>query len=145
VVLPWFVALAALAPTQLWEQMIYRQAVQRATGAMFISNPGTFPFMDFPYFRTAPGYFGIVWLLTPVAVIAGLLLDRINRVSRRLQLFVWPLAAIIIGVYAVAGNHQWYYLPATPALVIGTSVVGSRCITVLGDLVGTLSVLFLNK
>jgi hypothetical protein len=137
VVLPWFVAVAALAPTQLWEQIIYRQAVQRATGAMFISNPGTFPFMDFPYFRTAPDYFGIVWWLAPVAVVAGLVLDRLNRVSRRLQVFVWPLAVTIVGVYAVVGNHPWYYLPAAPVLVIGVSVASTRCMMVIGEALGT--------
>lgn len=137
VVLPWFLAVAALAPTQLWEQMFYRQAVQRATGAMFISNPGTFSFMDYPYFRTAPDYFGIVWWLAPVAVVAGLVLDRINRVSRRLQLFVWPLAVTIVGVYAVVGNHQWYYLPAASVLVIGVSVVSTKSMLIVAEVIGT--------
>jgi 4-amino-4-deoxy-L-arabinose transferase-like glycosyltransferase len=137
VVLPWFVAVAALAPTQLWEQMIYRQAVQRATGAMFISNPGTFPFMDFPYFRTAPDYFGLVWWLALVAVVAGPVLDRLNRVSRRLQVFVWPLAVTIIGVYAVAGNHQWYYLPAAPVLVVGVAVIGAKSMLIIAEVIST--------
>ena len=137
VVLPWFLAVAALAPTQLWEQMFYRQAVQRATGAMFISNPGTFSFMDYPYFRTAPDYFGIVWWLAPVAVVAGLVLDRLNRVSRRLQLFVWPLAVTIVVVYAVVGNHQWYYLPAASVLVIGVSVVSTKSMLSVAEVIGT--------
>lgn len=137
VVLPWFIAVAALAPTQLWEQMIYRQAVQRATGAMFISDPGTFPFMDYPYFRTAAEYFGIVWWLAPVAVVASLVLDRLNRVSRRLQVFIWPLVVTIVGVYAVVGNHQWYYLPAAPVLVIGVSVTGAKLLHALAETIGT--------
>jgi hypothetical protein len=117
--------------------MIYRQAVQRATGAMFISNPGTFPFMDYPYFRTAPDYFGIVWWLAPVAVVAGLVLDRLNRVSRRLQVFVWPLAVTIVGVYAVVGNHPWYYLPAVPVLVVGVSVTAVSSLLTVIEVVGT--------
>jgi hypothetical protein len=137
VVLPWFVAVAALAPTQLWEQMIYRQAVQRATGAMFISNPGMFSFMDYPYFRTAPDYFGLVWWLAPAAVVAGLVLDRLNRVSRRLQLFVWPLAVTIVGVYAVVGNHQWYYQPAAPVLVVGIAVIGAKSMLIIAEIIGT--------
>jgi len=117
VITPWFVAVGFLAPDELWHQMIQRQTVARATGSAFASNPGTFPFMDAPYFRRAPGYFGVSWWLLPVCV-AVLSVDWFYNGVDRTSLFTIPLFVAIVGIYSVAGNHQWYFLPAAPALAI---------------------------
>jgi 4-amino-4-deoxy-L-arabinose transferase-like glycosyltransferase len=117
VVAPWFLAVAALAPDALWTQMIYSQTVQRATAQRFISTPGTFAFMDYPYLRTAPEYFGDAWWLLPLTPLS---IPATGNDARylRLQVLGWGLVLTVGPIYALAGNHGWYWLPIAPAIVL---------------------------
>jgi 4-amino-4-deoxy-L-arabinose transferase-like glycosyltransferase len=115
---PWFLVVAFHYPVELWEQMVRRQALVRALGKDFIDRPGTFAFMNFPYFRRAPDYFGVTWWALPAAAVLAAVRWRRGSLPRRFTAVCWGLAVGIVGFYAAFGNQIWYILPAVPALAL---------------------------
>lgn len=59
-------------------------------------------------------------------------------------MFVWPLIIAVIGIYAIAGNHGWYVLPAAPAIAVAVAVSASRVIFSVADVATTSLSLYLS-
>lgn len=136
---PWFLVVGMLAGDQLLNQMLLSQTVARATGAMFIENPGTFGFMRYPYFRTAPEYIGLLWWATPVLLIGGLW--RLRTSSEWRDVVLWAITlgvGLSVGlIYVVAGNHPWYWLPVVPMIVLGTASLAAHLLRLCIDVTVT--------
>ncbi|MFC6823962.1 ArnT family glycosyltransferase [Halopelagius fulvigenes] len=142
VVVPWFAAVAALAPEELLGQMFLQQVADRATGARFVAyDSTTFEFMHYPYLREAPSYLGVAWTLLPVAATVSVVESVLTRRLDDVDVLCWPLLLGTVGLYAATGNHLWYLLPV---VVPGAVLVGraaSAIVTAVADAVVTYAAL----
>ncbi|RRJ31016.1 ArnT family glycosyltransferase [Halocatena pleomorpha] len=110
--LSWF-AVVELLHDGMVVSMFYEQVLNRVAGEK-ISHPGTFGFMNFPYFRTAPTLFAPWWFLFLAALVTVPLGVVVRRGRSRLTTetgFVCWWSLVVFAFFVPTGNHRWYLMP----------------------------------
>lgn len=110
--LAWFVVVGIFYESILVE-MFYAQVVNRVRGSVW-TQPATFGFMKWPYFRRAPAKLDPWWNLLLAALVTvplGIYRRRgRSRVGTETLFLCW-WALSVFGFFVVVGNQPWYLMP----------------------------------
>lgn len=110
--LAWF-SVAELFYGDVLIPMLYEQVFNRISGEIS-SDPATFGFMKYPYFRNAPRKFDPWWYLFLTALVTvplGIYRRRGRSHLGTETLFLCWWALSVFGFFVLAGNHFWYVMP----------------------------------
>ncbi|UPM42238.1 ArnT family glycosyltransferase [Halocatena salina] len=108
----WF-AVVELLHDGMLVSMFYEQVFNRVAGEK-VTHTGTFGFMNFPYFRTAPVLFAPWWFLFLPALVTvplGVMLRRGRSRQTTETVFICWWALVVFAFFLPTGNHRWYLMP----------------------------------